>query len=145
MQRYRPRGDAFRAKSSRFYTDGSRRAHVLDVTGIANKRQVVPLLTDVASSAALLGRLSDDHAMPVSSNLAHAQTSAIDSAVAVAVKTHTTGVTRACEHLGRKDISRISVFPFPSSINPFDAAQQLTRSVKASASDVLMMLQRRQV
>ncbi|MEP2272376.1 MAG: hypothetical protein ABJI23_13850, partial [Marinobacter sp.] len=36
-------------------------------------------------------------------------------------------------------ISRISVLPFPSSINPSDAGQQLTSSVKASASDMLMM------
>ena len=38
--------------------------------------------------------------------------------------------------MGLKDISRNSVLPFPSSINPSDAAQQLTRSIKDSTSDI---------
>ena len=80
--------------------------------------------------------MSDDRAMPVSPSLAHARTSAIDSAAAAAAKKHTADVKRAHKHLGIKDTSRISVLPFPSSINHPDAAEQLARSAKASASDI---------
>ena len=81
--------------------------------------------------------MSDDRAVPVSSNFTHARTAAITSAAAA--KQHTADVQRAYKHLGLKDISRISVLPFPSSINPSDAMQQLPRSVKASTSDIRMM------
>ena len=83
--------------------------------------------------------MSDDRAMPVSSNLAHARTSAIDSASAAASKKRTAEVKQAYKRLGLKDIARISVLPFASSANPSDAAQQLTRSVEASASNILMI------
>ena len=81
-RRNRPREDASRASSSCFSTNGSRRAPVPQITSITSKRQVVPSLGDVASSVALLGRLtmSDDRAMPVSPNPCHARTSAFDSA-----------------------------------------------------------------
>ena len=52
---------------------------------------------------------------------------------------HTGEVKWAYKHLGLEDIARISIILFPSSINSSDAAQQLTRSVKSSASDMLMM------
>ena len=81
--------------------------------------------------------MCDDSTMPVSSTLAHARTSAIDSAAAGVAKKYTADVQRMYKHLGLKDISRISVLPVPSSINPSDAAQQPTRSVKAPASDIL--------
>ena len=90
---YRPRGDASQANSSSSSTDGSGESPVPEVTG-SSKRQGVPSLAECASSAALLGRLtmSDDHTMPVSSNLAHARTTAIDSAAAA--KEHRAGVQR---------------------------------------------------
>ena len=52
------------------------------------KRQVVPSLVDVASSAELLGRLiiADDRSKLVSSDVDHARTSAIDAAAAAAEK-----------------------------------------------------------
>ena len=83
--------------------------------------------------------MPDDRTMPVSSSLAHARTTAIDSAATNLAIKHTADVQRAYKHLGLKQISRISVLHFPYSINPSDAVQQLTRSVKASASDMIMM------
>ena len=101
---------------------------------------MIPSLVDVSASAELLGRLSvsDTRAMPVSSNIAHAQSAAIEAAAAAAAAKHTAGVKRAYRHLGLKDIARISILPFPSSINPSEAAQQLTRSAKLSTSDILV-------
>lgn len=73
------------------------------------------------------------------SNLAHSRTSAFDYATAAAAKKHTADDQRAQKHLGHKFISCISVLHFPYSMNPGVAAQNLTRSVKASASAVLKM------
>ena len=100
--RNRSRGDAYGVSSSNSFTDGSRRATVPEITGISSKRQVLPSLTGFSSSGDLLGRLtmSDDHAMPVSSNLAHARASAINSAAAVAAAKHTADVKRAYKHPG---------------------------------------------
>ena len=136
---YRPRGDTSQANFTSSSTDGSGKSPVPEFT-TSSKRQVARSLAEFASSAALLGRLtmSDDRSMPVSCNHAHARTTAIDSAAA-AVKKHTADVQQAYKHLGLKDISRISVLPLLSSINPSDAAQQLTRSVRASTSDHLMI------
>ena len=83
--------------------------------------------------------MSDDSAMPLSSNLAHARTSAIDSAAAAAATKYTAEVKRAHERLGLKDTAVILIISFPSSINPSDAAQQLTRSVKSYVSDIIMI------
>ena len=83
--------------------------------------------------------MSDDRTMPVSSNLAHVLTSAIDSAAAAAATKSTAEIKHEYEYLGPKDISGISIISFPSSINPSDPAQQPTRSVKASASEMFMM------
>ena len=57
---------------------------------------MVPSLAEVASSAALLGRLtmSDDCDIPGSPNLVHARTTAIDSAAAAAAKKHTVDAQR---------------------------------------------------
>ena len=63
----------------------------------------------------------------------------IDSAAAATATKHTANVKRAYKHLGLKDVSDISVLPFPFLINPSETAQQLTRYIKASASDILMM------
>ena len=96
-RRYRRPGDASQASSSRLSTDGSGKAPVPEVT-TSSKEQVVHSLTGVVSSSALLGRLTmPDDVMPVSPNLAHARTTAIDSAVAAAAaaaaaKTHTLDV-----------------------------------------------------
>ena len=88
--------------------------------------------------------MSDGRAMPVSSNLSHARTSAIDAAAAAAAAANKlpVDVKRAYKHLGLKDIPRISVLRFPFWINPSDAAQLLARSVKASAPDVSHDVQR---
>ena len=64
----------------------------------------------------------------------------IGSAAAADANKNTADVKRAYKHhLIFKDISRICALPFPCSINPSDAAQYLTRSIEASASDFLMM------
>ena len=79
------------------------------------------MLTEVASSAALLDRstMSDDRAISVSSKLAHARTTAIESAAAAAAKKHTADVQRAYKHLGVKDISRIFCCTFSLLNQPF--------------------------
>ena len=84
---------------------------------------MVTSLTDVASSAALLGRLvmPDDRALAVSSSLFHARTTAVDSAAAAGAKKHTADVKRAY-NTSVSETSRISVLSFPSSIDPSDAA-----------------------
>ena len=60
------------------------------------------------------------------------------SSAAAAAEKLTADVQGEYEHLGPKHISRIYVLPFLSSTNPSDAGHQLTRSVKASASDILV-------
>ena len=76
-------------------------------------------LNDVASSAALLDRLTmfDDHDLLVSSNLAHDQTSATNIGDRLCRHNHRekkiADVKLANKHLGLKYISRISVLLFP--------------------------------
>ena len=93
--------------SSSSSTDESRRAPVLEITDITSKWQVVPSLTDVAFSAAPLDRLTmpDDRAMPVSSSLVHARTSAIDSAAATAATKHTAEVKTGVQNTSVSKIS----------------------------------------
>ena len=64
---YRPRGNALKANASRSSSDGSGESPVPEAT-TGFKMQVVPSLAEVASYAAVLGRLtmSDYRAMPVS-------------------------------------------------------------------------------
>ena len=93
----------------------------------------------------LLGRLTlpDDRAYPVSSNLARVRASELAAAEAAADAAHAAKTDRAYNIIQLKDRPRIASLPFPSSVDPSEAAQQLTRSVKASLSDILFFCDER--
>ena len=74
----------------------------------------------------------------MSSTLAGARTSAIATADATADARHQSSVRRACVTIGLKYVARISTLPFPASVSKAAGAQQLTRSVKAAMSEILM-------
>ena len=76
--------------------------------------------------------------MPVASRLAHVRTAAIAAADAAADARHETSVRRAYVTLGLKEVARIATLPFPASVNKAAGAQQLTRSVKAAMTEILM-------
>ena len=107
---------------------------------VTRKRQATPSLVDVASSAERLSKLTvtGDRAMPVSSRLAPARTAAIATADAAADARHEASVRRAYVTLGLKEVARIATLPFPASVNKAAGAQQLTRSVKAATTEILM-------
>ena len=107
---------------------------------VAGKRQVTPLLVDVASSAERLSKLSvtEDRAKPVSSTVARARTSAIPTVDAAADVRYEASVRRGYDMLGLKDIAHISTMPFPASVSKAAGAQQQTRSVEAAMSETLM-------
>ena len=107
---------------------------------VAGNRRVTPSLVDVASSAESLSKLtvSGDHTKSVSSYLVRTRTSAIATAPATAKATLDDSVKCANDKPPYEDVSRISVLPFPTSLNKSDGAQQLTPSVKSAMSDVLM-------
>ena len=96
-------------------------------------------MVDVASSADLLSRptTDDDRAKPVSSNVAHARTSAIDAATVTAAAKPITSVERL--YVTPLDyIDRISTFPFSSSVNQSEDAQQFIRTTKFCLLGMLM-------
>ena len=107
---------------------------------VTGKRQATPSLLNVASSAERLSKLtvSGDRAMLVSSRLAHARTAAIAAADAAADARHETSVRPAYVTLGLKEVASIATLPFPASANNAAGAQQLTRSVKAAMTEILM-------
>ena len=107
---------------------------------VAGNRRVTPSLVNVASSAERLSKLtvSGDHTKPVSSELARARTSEMATAAATAKATLDDSVKRAYVKLSYKDVSCISVLPFPASLNKSDGAQQLTRTLRSATSDILM-------
>ena len=76
--------------------------------------------------------------MPVSSRLAHARTAAIATADAAADARHEASVLRAYGTVGLKEVARIATLPFPASVNKAAGAQQLTRSVEAAMTEILM-------
>ena len=82
-----------------------------DVTVVSGKRQVIPSLVGVASSAELLGLLAiaDDGVKHVSSTVAHALTSAIDAAVAAAEAKHISSVKHLYVTSPVKDLSLIHI------------------------------------
>ena len=82
--------------------------------------------------------MTGDRAKPVSSTLARARTAAIATADAAADARHEASVRRAYITLGLKDIARISTLPFLASANKAAGAQQLTGSVKAAMTEILM-------
>ena len=108
------------------------------VTVIRAKRQVVPSLVEVASSAERLGRLTiaDDRAKPVSSNVAHARSAAIKAAAAAAEAKHVSSVKRLYVTTPPKDIDRVSTLPFSSSVNQSEAVQQLIHTIKSYLSSI---------
>ena len=81
--------------------------------------------------------MSGDRAMPVSSRLAHARTAAIAAPDAAADARHEASVRRACVTLGLKQVARIATLPVPASVDKA-AGAQLTRSVKAAMTEILM-------
>ena len=107
---------------------------------VTGKRQATPSLVDVASSAERLSKLtvSGNRAIPVASRLAHARTAAIAAADAAADMRHEASVRRVYVTLGLKEVARIATLPFPASVNKAAGAQQLTRSVKAAMTEILM-------
>ena len=108
-----------------------------DVTVVSGKRQVIPSLVGVASSAELLGLLAiaDDGVKHVSSTVAHALTSAIDAAVAAAEAKHISKHLYVTSPV--KDIDRTSTLPF-SSANQSEAAQPLILTTKSCLSGIVM-------
>ena len=86
---------------------------------VAGKRQVTPSLVGIASSAERPSKLtvSGDRTKPVSSDLAGERTSELATAAALAKSTLDDSVRRAFVKLFYKDVSRISVLPFPASLN----------------------------
>ena len=108
--------------------------------GVAGKREVVPSLVDIASSAERLSKLivSGVHTKPISSDLARACTAEIATAVATDKATLDDSVRLACVKLSYKDVSHISVLRFSSSLNKSDGTQQLTHSVGSAMSDILI-------
>ena len=111
-----------------------------EVTVVADKRQVTPSLVDIASSVERLSKLtvSGDHTKPISSDLARGRTADLAAAAALAKSTLDDSVRGAYAKLSYKDISRISVLPFPAPLNKSDGTQQLTRSVRSAWTDILM-------
>ena len=107
---------------------------------VTRKRQATLSLVDVVSSAERLSNLTvtGDHALPMSSRLAHARTAAIATADAAADARHEASVRRAYLTLGLKEVARIATLPFPASVNKAAGSQQLTRSVKAAMAEMLM-------
>ena len=79
-----------------------------------------------------------DRAMPVYSHLAHARTAAIAAADAAADARHEASVRRAYVPLGLKEVACIATIPFPASVSKAAGAQQLTWSVKAAMTEILM-------
>ena len=76
--------------------------------------------------------------MPVSSRLAHARTAAIATADAAADARHEASVRHAYATLGMKEVARIATLHFPASANKAAGAQQLTKSVNAAMTEILM-------
>ena len=109
-------------------------------TVVAVKRQVTPSLRDIASSAEQLRKLtvSGDRTNPFSSDLAHERTAELAAAAALAKSTLDDSVWRAYVKHSYKDVSRLSVLPFPVSLHKSDGTQQLTRSVRSAMTDILM-------
>ena len=107
---------------------------------MTRRKKATPSLVDVASSAERLSKLTltGDRAMPVSSRLGHARTTAIATADAAADARHEASVRRAYVTLGLKEVARIATLCFPASVNKDAGAQQLTRSVKAAMTEMLM-------
>ena len=110
------------------------------MTVVADKRQVTPSLVDIASSTERLSKLtlSDDRTNPVSSGLARERTVELATVAALAKSALDDSVRRAYDKLPHIDVSRISVLPFPASLNTSDGTQQLTRSVPSAITDILM-------
>ena len=107
---------------------------------MTGKRQVTPSLVDVASSAERLSKLTvtGDRAMPVSSRLVPSRSVAIATADAAADARDEACVRHAYVTLRLKEVARIATLPFPAFVNKAAGAQQLTRSVKAAMTEILM-------
>ena len=70
--------------------------------------------------------------------LSRARTAEISTTAATVIATLGDSVRRAYIKLSYKYVSRLSVPPFPASLNKSDGTQQRTRSVRSSMFDVLM-------
>ena len=82
--------------------------------------------------------MSGDRIKPVSWHLARARTAEFATAAALAKSTLNDSVRRAYVKLSHKDVSRISVLPFPATLNKSDTTQHLTRSVRYAMTGILM-------
>ena len=112
---------------------------------VRGKRQVVPSLLEVASSAELLGRLNiaDGRAKPVSSNVSHPRSSAIEADAATAEAKDISFVKRLYVTTTLEDIDHVSTLPFSSSVSQSEAAQQLSCATKSCLSGILMLCDER--
>ena len=101
---------------------------------------MTPSLVGVTPSTERLSKMTvtEDRVKLVSSDFARAHTSAINTAHAAAEANHVTSVRHPYVTVSHKDVSGISVLPFPASRNKADGVQQLTRSVKSAMSDIPM-------
>ena len=110
------------------------------MTAVAGKRQVAPSLVDIASSAEPLSKLavSGDHTKRFAQNLARVRIAEIATAAATAKATLDDSVRRAYVTLSYKAVSRISVLPFPASLNKSDSTQRLTCLVGPAMSDIFL-------
>ena len=110
------------------------------MTVVAGKRQVTPSLVDISSCAERLSKLTvpGDRTKPFSSDLARERTAELATAAALAKFARDDSVRRAYVKLSYRDVSRISVLPFPASLNNSDGTQQLTRSVRSAMTDIFM-------
>lgn len=105
-----------------------------------NKRQFVSSLEDVLSSAERPSSLSvtDDRGEPVSSNLTHACTAAVDIDDAGPKIKHTACVRHANIHAGLRDVASISAPSFPAYLSKEESAQQLVCSTMSALSKIVM-------
>ena len=82
--------------------------------------------------------MTGNRGKPLSSTLSHDRAAAIATDDAAADARHKASVRGVYLALGLKDVARIATLPFPASITRAAGAQQLTRSVKAAMSEILM-------
>ena len=101
---------------------------------VAGKRQVIPCLEVIASSAERLSKRtgSGDCNKPVSLDFVRERTAELATAAALAKSTLDDSVKRAYVKLSYKGVCRISVLPLPASLNKSDSTQHITCSVRST-------------
>ena len=88
---------------------------------------------------------TDDSALPLSSTTAHARHASVAAAASAVDAAHVARVQREYITLNLKKVGRVSAMPFPASLLPADAYQQLIRTVRSALTDILMLCDDRSV